>query len=230
MARRLYDLSARDDRRFSSYCWRARFALAHKGLDAEIVPVSFGEKDKIAFSGQPLVPVLVEDGQTIPDSWKIACHLEEKHPSRPSLFGGAVGQAEALFINHWCDKIVQPALAPGLMFSIFQKVRPEDQAYFRESREKRFGHSLETLHAERETHVANFRKVIEPARAVLATQPFLAGDAPRYADYILAGTLQFARLAYKDDVLAADDPVRAWRDRVFDLFGRMAASVPAAAA
>lgn len=230
MARVLYDLSAHDDRRFSPYCWRARFALAHKGLEMETMPVSFSEKEKIAFSGQPLVPVLVEEGQTVADSWKIACYLEEKYPSRPSLFGGAVGQAEALFINHWCDKVVQPTLVPAILFSIFQKVKPEEQPYFRETREKRFGKTLEAMHAERETHIVNFRKVVEPARAVLATQPFLAGDAPRYADYILAGTLQFARLAHKDDVLAPDDPVRAWRERVFELFGRMAASVPAAAA
>jgi len=230
MARVLYDLSARDDRRFSPYCWRARFALAHKGLDFETVPVSFGEKEKIAFSKQPLVPVLMEDGQAVADSWKIACYLEEKYPAGPSLFGGAVGQAEALFINKWCDGIVQPALVPAIVYSIFQKVRPVDQPYFRESREKRFGKTLETLHGERESHIANFRKVIEPVRGVLALQPYLAGDAPRYADFILAGTFQFARIAYKEDVLAPDDPVRAWRERVFGLFGGLATSVPAAAA
>jgi glutathione S-transferase len=229
MARVLYELSARNDRRFSPYCWRTRFALAHKGLDADLVPVTFGQKEKIAFSGQPLVPVLVEDGQTISDSWKIACYLEERYSGRPSLFGGAVGQAEALFINQWCDKSVHPALVPGLLYSIYSRINPEDQPYFRETREKRFGRTLEEMHAERATHVGNFRKVLEPARAVIGVQPYLAGAAPGYADYILAGTLQWARLSYPEDVLAADDPLAAWRGRLFDLFDGLAHSVPAAA-
>lgn len=229
MARTLYELSGKDDRRFSPYCWRTRFALAHKKLPAAFVPVAFGEKNKIAFSNQPLVPVLVEDGATIADSWKIACYLEEHYPKAPSLFGGAVGQAEALFINHWCDRSAQPALAPVVMLDVYKNTRPEDQPYFRESREKRFGKTLEALNGERETHLANFRKVLEPARAVIASQRYLAGTTPNYADYILAGTLQWARLVSPQDVLAADDPLRAWRDRVFDLFDGLGRSVAAAA-
>lgn len=229
MARTLYELSGRNDRRFSPYCWRARFALAHKNLAAELVPVAFGEKEKIAFSAQLLVPVLVEDGATISDSWKIACYLEERHPEAPSLFGGAVGQAEALFINHWCDRTVHPPLVQAIILDVFRNVRPEDQPYFRETREKRFGKSLEALHAERETHLAAFRKALEPARAVIATQPYLGGATPSYADYILAGTLQWARLTCPQDVLAADDPLRRWRDQVFDLFDGLARKVPAAA-
>jgi Glutathione S-transferase, N-terminal domain len=37
MAIKLYDLAAaEDDRRFSPYCWRAKMALKHKGLEFEI--------------------------------------------------------------------------------------------------------------------------------------------------------------------------------------------------
>ncbi len=229
MARTLYELSGKNDRRFSPYCWRARFALAHKNLPADLVPVAFGEKEKIAFSGQQLVPILVEDGTTVSDSWKIACYLEERHPKAPSLFGGSVGQAEALFINHWCDRTAHPPLVQAIIFDVFKNVRPEDQPYFRETREKRLGKSFEALHAEREAHLANFRKALDPARTVVATQPYLGGAAPAYADFILAGTLQWARLACPQDVLAGDDPLRGWRDRVFALYDGLARNVPAAA-
>ena len=38
----LYDLCARDQRsRFSPHCWKARMALAHKGLAHETRPVPF---------------------------------------------------------------------------------------------------------------------------------------------------------------------------------------------
>src|SRR6266446_7829836 len=60
MAIKLYDLAgAETDRRFSPYCWRARMALAHKGLEVETIPWRFAEKDAIAFSGQGRVPVLI---------------------------------------------------------------------------------------------------------------------------------------------------------------------------
>jgi glutathione S-transferase len=42
----LYDLAgAEADRRFTPLCWRARMALAHKGLAVETVPWRFTETD-----------------------------------------------------------------------------------------------------------------------------------------------------------------------------------------
>ena len=69
MAIKLYDLAgAEDDRRFSPNCWRSRMALKHKGLEFETIPWRFTEKDAIAFSGQGLVPVLVDGSNIIHDS------------------------------------------------------------------------------------------------------------------------------------------------------------------
>ena len=64
MARELYELVGSDpQRRFSPYCWRARMALAHKGLDATPVPWRFTETERLAFANHDKVPVLV-DGET----------------------------------------------------------------------------------------------------------------------------------------------------------------------
>ncbi|MGD9536485.1 MAG: glutathione S-transferase N-terminal domain-containing protein [Alphaproteobacteria bacterium] len=230
MARTLYELTGRNDNRFSPYCWRARFALAHKGLNADRIAIGFTEKERIAFSGQPLVPVLVDGDTTVSDSWKIACYLEERYPDAPSLFGGAVGQSEALFINFWCDRTVLPSLAPAIILDIFQRVRPEDQPYFRESREKRYSKPLEAICPDPEAQLSIFRKALDPARGVISVQPYLSGEAPGYADYILAGLLQWARLVSPQDVLAAGDPLVAWRDSIFDLFDGMGRKASAAAA
>ena len=95
----LYELVGKDDHRFSPYAWRIRMALAHKGLEAELVPCKLTEKEKIAFSGQDRVPVL-KDGETIvSDSWRIACCLEDRYPDRPSLFGCPVGRGVARLAN-----------------------------------------------------------------------------------------------------------------------------------
>ena len=83
---KMYDLAGNDEnRRFSPYCWRIRMALAHKGLDVECIPWHFTEKDKIKFSGQERVPVLIDGNNAISDSWEIAKYLESAYPDRPSL-------------------------------------------------------------------------------------------------------------------------------------------------
>ena len=62
MTRVLYELAGAGEVRFSPNCWRSIYALHHKGLPFERRPIKFSEKDRIAFSGQNLVPVL-QDGE-----------------------------------------------------------------------------------------------------------------------------------------------------------------------
>ena len=92
MALKLYELLGDHDRRFSPYCWRIRMALAHKELEAEIIPCKFTDKALFAFSGQDRVPVL-QDGETaIAVSWDIACYLTRTSQTPHGLGGGRVGE------------------------------------------------------------------------------------------------------------------------------------------
>lgn len=225
MSRILYDLAGADPaRRFSPFCWRIRMALAHKGLEVETVPWRFTEKEKIAFSGQGLVPVLVDGGQVVSESWAIACWLEETYPDRPSLFGGC--RAGARFVNSWTDSVLHPGIARLVLTDILACLGPADQTYFRESREKRFGVTLEQVVDGRDRRVADFRKDLQPLRITLRSQPWLGGDAPGYSDYIAFGAFQWARVCSPFQVLEADDPVAEWRGRMLDLFGGLARATP----
>ena len=90
MTLQLFDLTCANQRIFfSPYCWRTRMALAHKGLQFESLPWHFVEKDRIAPSGGGRVPVLVENGRQIADSWTIARHLDETYPDTPPLMAVA---------------------------------------------------------------------------------------------------------------------------------------------
>ena len=223
----LYDLAGADPaRRFSPYCWRTRMALAHKGLEVETIPWRFTDTDVIAFSGQGRVPVLVDGATTIHDSWNIAVHLETTYPDRPSLFAGATGMAITRFINAWADRTLQPAIAPLIITDILAHLHEKDQPYFRASREKAFGRPLEQVAADRDTRVHAFRQALDPLRTILRAQPFIAGDAPAYADYIPLGSLQWARAISPFPLLEPDDPVHAWRDRLLDAFGGLARNAP----
>lgn len=228
---RLYDLAgAEPDRRFSPYCWRIRMALAHKGLAVETIPWRFTEKAEIARSGQGRVPVLIDGERWIADSWTIATYLEDTYPDRPSLFGGAAGRALSRFHARWAEGVLQAALLPLVVLDIWKHVDPKDRDYFRKSREERLGRSLEAAQAEREARLPMVREMLLPLRLTLRDQPFLGGAAPLFADYAIFGAFMWVRGISTLAVLAADDPVAAWRERMLALHGGLAAQAKGYAA
>jgi len=215
----LHDLAAADpDIRFSPYCWRTKFALAHKGLPVETIPWRFSDKDIIAFSGQGRVPVMRDGDRIVSDSWSIAEHLEDQY-SGPTLFGCATGRGHARFINAWADATLIGAIARLIVRDLLDIIDPKDRAYFRSSREDRFGMSLEAVQAGREDRLAAFRDLLTPVRLTLRAEQWLGGAAPSYADHIVAGTLMWPRCGSRFDLLAPDDPVAAWLQRVLSLYG-----------
>jgi glutathione S-transferase len=229
MTRKLYDLAAADpDRRFSPYCWRTKLALAH-GLAVETIPWRFSEREAIAFSGQGRVPVLVDGERIVFDSWTIANYLEDAYPDRPSLFGGEPARSVTKLVNSWVDNTLVGAIARVLLLDIYERLHENDKAYFRQTREQRFGKRLEEVAADREQNLAALRQALEPVRVTLAAQPYIGGTAPLYADYIVFGMLQWARCISPTPLLAKDDPVAAWRDRILDAF-EIAGAAPAYAA
>jgi glutathione S-transferase len=226
MAITVYELAGPDGRRFSPYCWRTRMALAHKGLEAEYVPCTFSQKDKFAFANYDRMPLMVDGDKTIGDSWAIACYLEDTYPDRPSLFGGEIGKAEARFFNEWAMSFSGPVMKM-IIRDIFDHIDPADKPYFRETREARFGATLEELGEKREEARPAFEAAAAPLRAVLAEQPFFCGEAPAYADYILFGTFQIARSMSPMKLVEPGDALYDWRHRMIELHGGLGRSTTA---
>jgi glutathione S-transferase len=222
----LYDLVGKDDRRFSPHCWRVRMALAHKGLECEARPTRFTEIPKIAGGAFKTVPVIEDQGRAIVDSWAIAQYLEQSYPDRPSLFGGPGGEALSRFVQNWCGAVVHAGLIGMIILDIYEHLTPEDQTYFRTSREQRFGRPLEEVQARREERLESFHKSLQPLRMTLKDQPFLGGEAPLYADYLAFGAFQWARAISPLRVLDGDDPVHAWFERCLDLYGGIGRQAP----
>ncbi len=221
-----FDLAAQDPHvRFSPNCWRVRLALLHKGLEAEALDWRFTEKDRIAASGQGKVPVLVDGDRMLPESWDIACHLERRHPDRPSLFGGPQAQALARFVNQWVSEVLHPALGPILVPGIAQIVDARDRAYFVQTREAALGATLEQLRARRPDAQAALLKALQPLRSTLGAQDFLSGNQPLYADIVAYAAFQWARMSDPDPVLPADDSLRPWLRRM-DAHYPQAAAAP----
>jgi glutathione S-transferase len=227
MTLRMYDLAgAEPERRFSPYCWRIRLALAHKKLAVETIPWRFTEKAEIAPSGQIFVPVLVDGDRWIADSWTIANYLEDTFPGGSLLFAGTVGRSLTRFYSSFADGLVS-TIFPFVALDILHHVADKDRDYFRTTREKRVGTTLEAFVAGRDSKLAAFRASLTPLRNVLKAQPFFGGEQPLYADYAIFGPFQWARCISPFALLEPTDPVRVWRDRLLDRFCGLARAAPA---
>src|SRR5262245_24395391 len=99
-----YDRVGHEGQLLSPYSWCIRYALAHKALDFEVRPVRFSDVDVIrGLTGQHLTPVLSDGGRAVHETWDIACYLEDRFPSDPSLFGSPIGRGMARHIIVWSD-------------------------------------------------------------------------------------------------------------------------------
>ncbi|ODT06813.1 MAG: beta-aryl ether-cleaving protein [Mesorhizobium sp. SCN 65-20] len=226
----LYDLVGRDaSRPFSPHCWKAAMALAHKGLDFRAVPTRFLEVPEIENGAAKTVPVIRDGDKVISDSFAIALYLEEAYPDLPTLFGGEGGKAHARFVERWSQLTLHPYLGMAALTALHGMQDEENAAYFRQSREARFGKTLEEVTAARDTGLAAFRASLEPLRSMLAYQPWIGGERPLFADYIVYGAFQWVRVASPYGVLPKDDPVTAWFERCLDLHEGMGRRVAAAA-
>ncbi len=224
MALTMYDLAGADDaHRFSPHCWRVRMACAHKGLPLETIAWRFTEKDRLPQPSQGMVPVLVDGDIVVNDSWRILQYLEERYPAKP-LFGNDAAVGTALFIKFWSERVIQPLIARIVLRDVWARLAEKDKAYFRDSREKRFEKPLEEVVQDRDQIVLRLREALEPARATVQQQPFVSGATPAAADYILFGAFQWARCASDFELLAADDPLIVWRNRMLELFNGLAAT------
>ena len=230
----LYDLTGADDRRFSSNCWRTQFALAHKGLAYETVATKFTDIPDICGGAHKTIPVIVDGETEVCDSWVIANYLEETYPDRPSLFGdgaggaGSTGTAKSftLFLQHWGMRNISFPLLHIILKDLHDRLEPEDQPYFRETREKRFGKTLEELVANREETLVQFRENLNPLRTVLADQPFLSGAAPLYPDYMVTAALLWPRMMSPLKFFEDDDTILPWFSRMLNMYDGLARNTP----
>lgn len=226
MSRILYSLCAADRRRhYSPHVWKIIMALKHKGLACEVRPVSFAEIRQIEDGSYSSVPVLNDNGHLEGDSFEIATHLERAYPDLPTLFGGEGGIAMARFVESFSQTVIHPPVSAIACLDMYALMSPEDQLHFRTAREKRFGKTLEETYAGREAELAALPEKFAPLRSVLAKQKWLGGAQPLFADYILFGVLQWARITVPQPLLAADDVVTAWFERCLDLHGGVGRSV-----
>jgi glutathione S-transferase len=223
----MYERVGFEGRRLSPFSWRIRYALAHKGADVDYRPARFADVATIEqLSGQRFVPIVVDGAHVVHDSWNIARYLEQKYPDRPPLFGDDAAVSAIRLINLWSDNTLNPLVRPLISADFVRCVAPEDRDYFRSSREKAFGRTLEAAAAERAQIQPQLEAACLPLERLLAEQPFVGGQAPRYGDYILFSVFQWARLGSPSDIVPPGSQIACWRTAMCSLFDGLADRFP----
>src|SRR6187549_3958189 len=130
MAILLYDLVGADaGRPLSPHCWKAKMALAHKGLQFDCVPTPFTSVPEVEGGASKTVPVIRDGDKVVADSFAIALYLEDAYPDRPTLFGGEGGKAMARFIERWSQLTLHAYKGEAALLEIHDRLGPADREY-----------------------------------------------------------------------------------------------------
>lgn len=216
----LYDLQLASGCTISPFVWATKYALKHKGFDIDIVPGGFtGIMERTGGRSERL-PVIVDDGKWVLDSWLIAEYLDESYPDRPALFSGASMKVLTKFLESWLwTTAVRPWF--GCHIKDYRDLSlPQDHEYVTHSRQAFVGgRKLEEVQAGREDRLPQVPPALEPFRQLLRESQWLGGDKPNYADYRALAVFLWTASIATTPPLTADDPLRDWLDRGFDLYG-----------
>jgi glutathione S-transferase len=216
---KLFDLVLASGCTISPFVWRTKYALKHKGFDIDPVPNGFTGIKELTGGRSERLPVIVDDGEWVIDSWKIAEYLDARYPDRPMLFVGDSMKVLTKFIDQWLWRTAIRVWIRCYILDYHDLSMPRDHAYVRDSRERILGGRLEDLQAGREERLPLVPPTLEPLRVLLKETPWLGGNQPNYADYCILAVFLWAASVAKVPPLHDDDPMRDYIDRGFDLYG-----------
>ncbi|KAL1663215.1 hypothetical protein GGF50DRAFT_128134 [Schizophyllum commune] len=140
--------------------------------------------------------------------YTIARYLEETYPDRRTLFPhGTVGLQHA-FVGEFINKVVFPSF-PIALEGCYAVMPERTQVYFRETREKMFGKTLEEIWGDKaavEKGWMDVKKGLDWLEGIIKENGddklFLLGDTPVEADFAIASMFQW--------IMKASVPV--WND------------------
>jgi glutathione S-transferase len=229
MAIQIYELCGADETNlFSPHCWKTRMSVAHKGLDHESIATPFTSVATVEGGDSRRVPVIRDGDTVVEESFKIAEYLDEKYPDSPKLLHSGVDKAMTNFIINWSQTQLHPLVARMAIMEIHDALAPADQEFFRTTREKLFGMSLEDFATKMAATPDDLKKALVPLELTLKGQKFIGGDTPHFADYVVFGALQWLRICKGEAVLPQEGTVANWFNSLLDMYDGMGRAAKAA--
>ncbi len=146
-----------------------------------------------------------------PNTWR------RRYSGAASLFPDDPQRLFAQFIEAWVDRGIQLQIFPLVAFDVWNDLPASERDYFRQTRERRLGTTLEAARDRSVTNLPRIREALEPLRVILRSRKFLGGGRPSYADYLVFGALKWQRIAVDLPLIEKDDPVEGWYGEIDSL-------------
>jgi glutathione S-transferase len=104
---------------------RVALALAYKGIEVESIWVESHDREPVEqVSGQPLVPVIEEDGEIVFDSTAILRYLERHYPEPPLYPRDEARRAEMDIYIDWFNRVWKRS--PIDLEAVFLRGQPDE--------------------------------------------------------------------------------------------------------
>jgi len=222
----LYEIAIADGTSVSPFVWRIKFSLARKCIPYRSKMLGLTDIPK-HFEGRFSTAPIVDFGDwQMNESMAIADRLDEVYPDLLAIFSCPAERAMVGFFDAWLmQEIIIAEILPVYTLDAYDRAVAQDRDYYRRSREAYFGRTLEEVVANREERLPGLRRSLEPVRRTIASQPFLGGKEPNFADMCMLGLFIFVGTIGTLPLLAADDPLVTYADRGLAFFGSMTASL-----
>ncbi|KAG6908593.1 hypothetical protein DXG01_003996 [Tephrocybe rancida] len=227
---KFYDIpSTIPGKSWSPNIWKTRYSLNFKGLPFETVWVEYPDIASLskemgflptprADSDNPYysLPAIYDPNTSTPlsESALIAQYLDRAYPNTPKLFPPGSHALQYAFIDALRSKLdfVRSFSLPASHAIL----NPVSQEYFRRTREIYFGATLEEVLPKGETGVAEWAKVKAGFDVVngwlelgKSDGPYLLGQEPGFADFVLAGYVIYLKKIWGVDSQQWKD-ISAW--------------------
>ncbi|KAE9406940.1 hypothetical protein BT96DRAFT_192745 [Gymnopus androsaceus JB14] len=205
---------------WSPNTWKTRYCLNYKGLpyrtewieypDIEALCVKLGAAPTdVKDDGAPhyTLPVIYDPttNRAISESFDIAVYLDATYPSTPRLIPAGMQGIQSAFISYVMSRTV-PHLGQFARPLVFQKLPPgRSQEYFKRTREASIGGKIEEWTPRGEDRVREWKAaekglmLVEKSYQIAGKETgggFICGEHPTFADFALAGILQWCKESF----------------------------------
>ncbi|KAI0030126.1 hypothetical protein K488DRAFT_54903 [Vararia minispora EC-137] len=218
-----YDIpgNASPTKAWSPNCWKARYVLNIKGLPYRTVWLEYPdiETEMKRLSVPPTgkrdgkdlytLPAIIDPntGAAIADSYAIAQYLEKQYPTSGTspLFAPNTRALQLGFRDAFDQRVRQGSLVPLQLLANTQQMNESSGVFFRRTREKMYGMTLEELAPEGPKRAALIRGVLDGLHVVgtwfdeESSGPFVTGALPCFADLELAANLLWLQIVSGED-------------------------------
>ncbi len=213
---KLYDLSGKNDLRFSPPCWIVKICLIHRQIDFKTEPVKFSEKNKIKFSNQQLVPILKHPDGFVYDSWNIINWLDKNYNYK-KIFLNLSSKNFSNFLYLWTSRQLLPILFKIIAHEIPNVLEGDDLDYFIRTREERIKGPITKFTPKISDNIKEFRKLISPIRKIIVINGFISGKEPGVEDYIFFGNFKWVYSCSSCNLLDESDPIYSWYRKILKI-------------